>query len=170
MLLTNWSVWRPSKKEFFNDGNIVGEKKVLGSSENAKTFTSRFWQGVKYPLTSFFWCYFNIRAPPPDPAFTPSTSKVCLATWAHPFEDYLILWHHLHLFHVIKWTHQFFSFVHPCKLSLTFISRSLLNLVLSVVVDCNTINMICNMIWSLQQGMCSTRNGNLKLCLKFPFF
>jgi hypothetical protein len=53
---------------------------------------------------------------------------------------------------------------------LTFISRSLLNLVSLVVVDCNTINMICNMIWSLQQGMCSTRNGDLKSYLKFPFF
>jgi hypothetical protein len=34
---------RPSSKELFNDGNIVGEKEVLGFNENAETFTSRFW-------------------------------------------------------------------------------------------------------------------------------
>jgi hypothetical protein len=44
---------RLSSKELFNDGNIVGEKEVLGFNEKPKTFASRFWQGVKYSLTSF---------------------------------------------------------------------------------------------------------------------
>jgi len=86
---------RPSSKKLFNDGNIVGEKEVLGFNENAKTFTSRFWWGAKYPLTSFVQCYFSVHAPLLDSIFKPSTSKVCPTTWPHPFEDHVIMWPHL---------------------------------------------------------------------------
>jgi hypothetical protein len=80
------------------------------------------------------------------------------------------MWPHLHLFHFIRRTHQFSSSIHPCRPSSTFISRLLSNLASSIVIDCNTIDMIYNMICALQQGICFVKNGDHKSCLKFPFF
>jgi hypothetical protein len=74
--------------------------------------------------------------------------------WTHAFNVHVIWWPHLHLHHVIKQTHQFPSSVHPCRPSSTFISHSLLNLTLLVVIDCNTIDDIYNMISVLQNKVC----------------
>ncbi len=103
-------------------------------------------QGTKYPLTSSVWHCFRVAAPPPDPTFTPSTFKTDLATGPHAFDVHVIWWPHLHLLHVIRQTHQFPSSVHPCRPLLTLISRLSSNFVSSVIVDCNTIDDICNMI------------------------
>jgi len=105
-----------------------------------------------------------------ESTFTPSTSKASPTTRPHPFDLHVIQWPHFHLLHAIKRIHQFMSFINPYKPSSTLISHLSSNLILSIVVDYNTIDMIYIMICALWQDMCSTRNGTCKSCLKFPYF
>jgi hypothetical protein len=119
---------------------------------------------------SSIWHCFNITTPPPNPTFTPSKSKAGFTIRPHACNVHVIQWPHLHLLHVIIWTHQFSSFIHPCKPLSTFISCLLSNLTSSIVVDYNTINDIYSMICILQNKMCSRKNGVHKSCLRLLFF